>query len=507
MFQVTVIIPILNGMPYLNEALASLEAQTFRDFEVILWDNGSTDGTVEAAQKWIPSRLPGRVVSDCPLPLHECLAQMVEEANTEFIARMDADDVCLPERLAIQVEVMRGDIRLAAVGGQMVLIDEKGQGIPGATPYPLQFHQVLGMMLIQCPLPHPAVMMRRALVKAAGNYRAARPMEDFDLWFRLARQGRIINLPNVVLRYRIHGSSVTSVSKSKGEHSDAHFQCLKDNVPGLFLLPEVEFDRLLHRRHSLAVVPMWRVAKRIAALSETSVGQVKSGSEFLFSARSLTRKQDLISKTGYLFWGRQPGHSLFAEILEKASFLPFFHPFVIYLKKKRKARKLDRWIKQIRKGGSSIESLDIRGGLDWERRVTIGQGVSIEKDVTFAFAIEGGDGHTLEIGDGVFIGRNTFLSAIYPIQVGKNVLIGAYSYIASNNHGFATRAVPIHQQGYTAGPVKIQEGAWLGAHVIVLPGVTIGEGAIVGAGSVVTKDVPSYEIWAGVPAKFLKVRP
>jgi glycosyltransferase involved in cell wall biosynthesis len=100
---VTVIIPVLNAMPYLTEALASLEAQTFKDFEVCLWDNGSTDGSMEEAKRWIPAILPGRVVTGRPLPLHECLAAMVEDARTEFIARMDGDDVCLPKRFEKQI--------------------------------------------------------------------------------------------------------------------------------------------------------------------------------------------------------------------------------------------------------------------------------------------------------------------------------------------------------------------------------------------------------------------
>jgi glycosyltransferase involved in cell wall biosynthesis len=75
--RLTVILPVLNAMPYLTEALASLEAQTFRDFEVCLWDNGSTDGSLEEARRWIPGRLKGRVVADRPLPLHECFARML----------------------------------------------------------------------------------------------------------------------------------------------------------------------------------------------------------------------------------------------------------------------------------------------------------------------------------------------------------------------------------------------------------------------------------------------
>jgi len=86
---ITVIIPILNAMPYLPEALASLEAQTFRDFEVCLWDNGSADGSVEEAMRWIPKRLPGGVVTGNPLPHHRCLGRMVEEDWGAWRSRTD----------------------------------------------------------------------------------------------------------------------------------------------------------------------------------------------------------------------------------------------------------------------------------------------------------------------------------------------------------------------------------------------------------------------------------
>jgi glycosyltransferase EpsE len=103
--SLTVILPVLNAIPYLHEALASLKAQTFKDFEVCLWDNGSTDGSVEEARRWIPERLPGRVVIGNPLHLQECLARMVEEAKTEFVARMDGDDICMPDRFQQQIDL------------------------------------------------------------------------------------------------------------------------------------------------------------------------------------------------------------------------------------------------------------------------------------------------------------------------------------------------------------------------------------------------------------------
>jgi acetyltransferase-like isoleucine patch superfamily enzyme/glycosyltransferase involved in cell wall biosynthesis len=507
MARITVILPVLNGMPYLAAAMASLEAQTCRDFEVLVWDNGSVDGSLEEAEAWIPARLPGRVVKGRPLPLHECLAAMVEEARSEFIARMDADDVCLPGRFERQLAAMDADPGRVAVGGQLRLIDAAGNPAPGALAYPLRGHAVLAMMLFQSPLPHPAVMMRRDAVLAAGNYRRPKPMEDLDLWFRLARQGGIINLPDTVLDYRIHGMSVTSASKSDGAHSGAHFECLRDNTADLFGIGADVFTRLWERRHPLSVLPMRRAARAISRLSGVPCGEVVSSAEFLFSARALTSSRDLVSKLVFFIWGRDRRRPLLAQVMEKVPYLPVVHPVLSAWRKFRSARRLRRWTRLQRRRRSIIEAIDIRGCDDWESRVSLGSGLSIEKEVTFAFAPDAPPAVTLEIGDGTFIGRNTFFSAVFPIRVGENVLIGAYCYIASNNHGFATRALPIHEQGYTAGPVEIGRGAWLGAHVIVLPGVKIGEGAIIGAGSVVTKDVPAYEIRAGVPARFLRMRP
>jgi acetyltransferase-like isoleucine patch superfamily enzyme len=92
------------------------------------------------------------------------------------------------------------------------------------------------------------------------------------------------------------------------------------------------------------------------------------------------------------------------------------------------------------------------------------------------------------------------------VVIGDDVLIGAYCYLASANHRFESLGAPIGSQGYEVKEVEIGRGAWLGAHVIVLPGVRIGENAVVGAGAVVTRDIPDGEIWAGVPAKHLRSR-
>ncbi|NJM99227.1 MAG: acyltransferase [Phormidesmis sp. RL_2_1] len=107
----------------------------------------------------------------------------------------------------------------------------------------------------------------------------------------------------------------------------------------------------------------------------------------------------------------------------------------------------------------------------------------------------------LNLAENVYCGRNVYIGAYQPISIGQNSLIGAYSYLISGNHPFSDIAVPIRLQGYEGSPITIGSDAWLGCQVVVLPGVTIGDGAVIAAGAVVNKNVPAYEVWGGVPAK------
>lgn len=505
--SVTVIIPVLNGMPYLPEALASLAAQTLRDFEVVLWDNGSTDGTVEEARRWIPGRLPGRVVTGQPLPLHQCLARMVEEARTDLIARMDADDVCLPERFERQVAFLAGNRDVVAVGGQITYIDGRGCEVAGAPFYPVHFASVLAQLPFQCPMPHPAVLARKSAIVAAGNFRRPKPMEDYDLWFRLAQQGCLANLPGVVLRYRIHRASATHDAQRQGVHCLAMRECRIANVPVFFGVSEAAYVKMLDRRCVFAFPHVMRLARVISARTRRVVRDVFSLDDFLFTARCLTRRGDFISRVLYLWWGRNKERTFATQVVEKASYLPVVRGFIAQAARVASRRRMRQWVKAQQRSGCVIEGLDVRGPAGWVNRVALGRGVSIERDVTFAFQQDTTGSGRLRIGDGAFIGRNTFISAYDEVEIGDDALIGAYCYIASNNHKIETRAVPIKAQGYTLGPVRVGAGAWLGTHVCLMPGVSVGEGAVVGAGSVVTKDIPAYEVWAGVPARRLRERP
>ncbi len=128
-----------------------------------------------------------------------------------------------------------------------------------------------------------------------------------------------------------------------------------------------------------------------------------------------------------------------------------------------------------------------------------GQNVNVEQYADFY------SGWEVEIGDNSGLGINCRVP--FNIKIGKDVMMGPDVIILGENHQFASLEVPMRTQGYrTFLPVQIKDDVWIGARAIILPGITIGTGAIVGAGAVVTKDVPPYAICSGNPARVVRFR-
>lgn len=113
----------------------------------------------------------------------------------------------------------------------------------------------------------------------------------------------------------------------------------------------------------------------------------------------------------------------------------------------------------------------------------------------------------VSIGGGSMVGENCFLDGFGGLTIGRHVLIAHNSSLIAEDHGFATRRIPIRYQPKTAAPIVVEDDVWIGCGARVLKGVRIGRGAIVAAGAVVTQDVPPYAIVGGVPARVLRMRP
>ena len=128
-----------------------------------------------------------------------------------------------------------------------------------------------------------------------------------------------------------------------------------------------------------------------------------------------------------------------------------------------------------------------------------GKNINIEKGAYF------GDGAQIEIGDNSGIGVNCQVCG--PVKIGNDVMMGEDVIILTQNHKFDRLDIPMRQQGYyPSAPIVVGDDVWIGTRVIILPGVTIGKGVVIGAGAIVTKDIPEYAIAVGTPARVIKYR-
>lgn len=131
--------------------------------------------------------------------------------------------------------------------------------------------------------------------------------------------------------------------------------------------------------------------------------------------------------------------------------------------------------------------------------ISVGKNVIIQKGVQF------GSGKNLYIGDHSSIGKNSIIPN--NTKIGKYVMIAQDLYIVANNHAFEDISIPMYyQHNDNKLETVIKDDVWIGAKVIITPGKIINNGSIIGAGSIVTKNIPEYEIWAGNPATFIKSR-
>lgn len=210
---VSVALSVYNAERFLDEAIRSVLAQTFCDFEFLILDDGSTDGSRAIIEDHADRDVRIRPIVRENRGLIASLNQLIEESRAPLIARMDADDICHPERFARQVAFLAAHPDHGVVGCWTRDIDEFGLPYPlGGEDQPLTHEDFLKAIERNGPLLcHPGVMYRREVVRSVGGYQAAfRHCEDLDLWLRLASVTRIANIPERLLTYRHYAGQVSN---------------------------------------------------------------------------------------------------------------------------------------------------------------------------------------------------------------------------------------------------------------------------------------------------------
>ncbi|WP_103030328.1 glycosyltransferase [Salinibacter altiplanensis] len=199
----TVLMSVYNGLPYLDQAIESILGQTFSEFEFLIIDDASGDGSREVLKDWAKRDRRIRLIfHDENRGLGYSLNEGVKEARGTWIARMDDDDISFPDRLERQVAYLDDHPNVDILSGWAIDCDADGK--------PLRLRQVpvshgeIVRLIWTIPMIHPAVIFRREAVLEAGSYsKKLRRRQDYDLWFRCAAEGhRFDNLPEPLIYYR-----------------------------------------------------------------------------------------------------------------------------------------------------------------------------------------------------------------------------------------------------------------------------------------------------------------
>jgi glycosyltransferase involved in cell wall biosynthesis len=206
---ISVLMPFWNAENFLDASIASILNQTFRDFELILINDCSTDNSDAVVAKYLTDERIVYVQNTERKKLSRNYNHGLSIAKSDIVARMDGDDIAEPTRFEKQYAFLINNPDIVAVGSFVKIIDENG-AVTGTREKLVDPEKIKREFIIQSSLVHPSVMYRKGIILKIGGYRHLEKGEDIDLWYRLVYSGyKVSNIPEYLLRYRIHSNSHT----------------------------------------------------------------------------------------------------------------------------------------------------------------------------------------------------------------------------------------------------------------------------------------------------------
>lgn len=210
--KVSVLMTVFNGMPYLADSVESVLGQSMSDFEFIIVDDGSTDGTAQYLASLNDPRI--KVVRQENGGTADAANHGLKYVNAEFVARMDADDISMPNRLEKQLAFMTSHPEVGIVGAQVLPLGH--QKVGKSLNLPQSHDDIFGALMTgRHGLAHSALMIRTQTLRDVGCYWEFRLIDDWDMMLRMGEVSKLANLPDVMLHYRVHSGSLNGQSMVK----------------------------------------------------------------------------------------------------------------------------------------------------------------------------------------------------------------------------------------------------------------------------------------------------
>jgi glycosyltransferase involved in cell wall biosynthesis len=218
---ISCLIPVYNGERYLELALDSILSQTFADFEIVAVNDGSTDNSLAILERYAAKDSRLKIISKPNGGIVSALNHGLAHCSGRLVARMDCDDIALPERFALQYRNFVEHADAVAVGGLIQCIDEDGKPISApSSPSRVQRTDLSCFPPVVANVQHSAGTFLKSAMEAVGGYRTTFPhAEDYDLYLRLADHGNFYNPDRVVLYYRVHSNSLSMRNLERQETS------------------------------------------------------------------------------------------------------------------------------------------------------------------------------------------------------------------------------------------------------------------------------------------------
>ena len=231
--KVSVVMPVYNADTTVAEAVQSVLTQTFNDFEFLIMNDGSTDESLNVLAHYKDPRIQVHSFSSNQGLIHALNRGLMLSKGT-YVARMDADDICHPNRFARQVQFMDQHPEIGVCGTWSRTFGKRKKRV---WTFPPDHESIRGLLLFQSPLIHPTVFIRTQIQKEFSLDYRLENAEDYECWVRASKHTRLGNVPEVLLDFRVHKNSFTSTRTSE-QHRKALSEIFQSQLQHLF--PETE---------------------------------------------------------------------------------------------------------------------------------------------------------------------------------------------------------------------------------------------------------------------------